>query len=143
MGRGFCTAEKGGIMEKTHHTLKDISKELKVDVRILREFISKGKLRATKVGRAYLVTSDDLKRFLKSNVDLHKNTSKNGKYFMRNYLCKYYDICLYDAAKANQVFDCKDCQKFMRAEKQRISIHELAGVLALWESVFGTEVYLR
>ncbi len=130
-------------MEKTHYTLKELSHDLKVDVRILREFISKGDLRATKVGRAYLVATGDLKKFLKSNVDIHKKTSKTTKFSMRNYLCRYYDHCLSDAALANRLFDCKECESFARAEKQKISVHELAGVLALWESVFGSEVFLR
>ncbi len=134
---------KGDIMKKVRYTLKEISKEHKTDVKLLRRYISEGALRATKVGRTYLVTSGDLNTFLKANYSLGGRRADANKAVNRNYLCQSYDHCLDVAARANKNFDCGACKKFSPSEKQLLSSHELAGICALWGSVFGKDVYLR
>jgi hypothetical protein len=127
-------------MDKAKYTLKDISKSMKVDVKILRSYISRGALRATKVGRAYLVTATDLEMFLKHHKIDRKHTARQKKFCMRNYLCRNYDNCLDEAARDNRWFDCEECEKFTPADKQEITSSELGGMISLWKCVFGKEL---
>jgi hypothetical protein len=62
---------------------------------------------------------------------------------MRNYLCRYYDKCLNNAARANKVFGCENCRRFKLADKQELSTSELSGMMALWESVFEARISLQ
>ena len=50
-------------------TLPAASKKLAISVRGLRELIRRGELRARKVGRAYLITEQELNRFLEPPSD--------------------------------------------------------------------------
>lgn len=46
------------------YDLRDINKKLKISVRTLREYVKKGELKASKIGRAYYVTEPNLLVFL-------------------------------------------------------------------------------
>ncbi len=83
------------------YTLKELSNDLDISIGALRKYVNQGVLRASKVGRSYIVTSVDLDKFL-------ENTTKIP---MRNYLCQHYDTCLKDAARDNKTFDCENCQQ--------------------------------
>ena len=48
----------------TVYTLPDLAEVLDLSIRTLREYIKRGELRASLVGRHYLVTWQDLKKFL-------------------------------------------------------------------------------
>ena len=48
------------------YDLKDLSEKLKVSVRTLRQYIKAGELKASKVGKRYLVTEDSLTAFVES-----------------------------------------------------------------------------
>ncbi|QTA89446.1 helix-turn-helix domain-containing protein [Desulfonema magnum] len=120
------------------YTLKELSKDLDIDVKVLREYIKKGHLRASKVGRTYLVSSVDLKAFLDTDIAFSKRGPEPDEIPMRNYICQHYDYCLDKAAKANKIFGCENCRRFIRAKKQQLSIAELNGMISLWGSVFGS-----
>jgi len=46
------------------YTLEDLEKKLKIGVRTLREYIKKGELEASKIGKAYYVTEPNLMAFI-------------------------------------------------------------------------------
>ena len=46
------------------YNLKDLSKKLKISIKTLRKYIRDGRLKAKKVGRAFLVTEPNLMAFL-------------------------------------------------------------------------------
>jgi hypothetical protein len=46
------------------YDLKDLEKKLKISIRTLREYIKGGKLRASRIGRAYYVTEPNLMMFI-------------------------------------------------------------------------------
>ena len=48
------------------YDLKDVEKELKIGRRTLREYVKEGRLKAKKVGRAYLVTEKALVDFVEA-----------------------------------------------------------------------------
>ena len=48
----------------TFYNLKDLEKVLGVKVRKIREYIKKRELGASKVGRQYIVTDDDVREFV-------------------------------------------------------------------------------
>ncbi len=54
------------------YTLKELSSELQISIRSLREYIKQGALHATKAGRSYLVTPKALDRFVDSGVVISK-----------------------------------------------------------------------
>ncbi|OQX25354.1 MAG: hypothetical protein BWK80_16000 [Desulfobacteraceae bacterium IS3] len=62
---------------------------------------------------------------------------------MRNYLCRNYDNCLNNAARANKVFGCESCKRFELADKRELSTAELGGMLSLWESVFEAPISIH
>lgn len=125
---------------ETRYTLKEISKDLNIKVKTLRSYISQGILIANKVGRTYLVRASDLDKFLENNAVLSKDKDDPVKIPSRNYLCRYYDGCLTEAALENKTFSCDGCQSFRLADKQEITEAELGGMLCLWKSVFGMSV---
>ena len=51
-------------MTETVYTLEDFEDILKVGRRTLREYVKTGELRASRVGKRYLVTEKQLSRFL-------------------------------------------------------------------------------
>jgi excisionase family DNA binding protein len=48
------------------YTLEDLEKKLKIGVRTLREYIKRGELEASKIGRAYYVTEPKLMAFIEA-----------------------------------------------------------------------------
>ena len=46
------------------YDLKDLSKKIKISIRTLRKYVTSGKLKAKKVGKAYYVTEPNLMAFL-------------------------------------------------------------------------------
>ena len=48
------------------HDLKDIEKKLKISVRPLREYVKRGDLEASKIGRSYYVTEPKLMTFVEN-----------------------------------------------------------------------------
>lgn len=59
-------------MDNRTYTLKELSDELMISIRVLRMYIRMGTLAASKVGRSYKVTSVDLDDFLETGVVLSK-----------------------------------------------------------------------
>lgn len=93
------------------YTLNELSNELDISVKILKNHINKGTLHATKIDRTFWVTSSDADKFLETDINSP----------VRNYLCQHYDTCLDRAAYANKTFSCKSCRKFTHAEKQLLT----------------------
>ena len=83
------------------YTLKELSVDLDISIGSLRKYVNQGVLRASKVGRSYIVTSADLDKFLEHTTKIP----------MRNFLCQHYETCLKDAARINITFDCENCQR--------------------------------
>ena len=48
------------------YDLDDLVKLLKMNIQTLRIYIKEGKLKASKVGRKYIITEESLKEFLES-----------------------------------------------------------------------------
>jgi excisionase family DNA binding protein len=46
------------------YNLPDLNKKLKISIRTLREYIKRGELRASKIGRSYYVTEPNLMAFV-------------------------------------------------------------------------------
>lgn len=57
-------------MTNRHYTLKELSKELKISIRMLRDYIRQGQLKAARHGRAYKVSPYALEEFLNAGVVL-------------------------------------------------------------------------
>ncbi len=127
-------------MNKAEYTLKELSKEHGISIKDLRAYVNQGQLNASKIGRSYIVRRSDLNTFLKSDA-LVNRVKKDDTIPTRNYLCASYDKCLNKAAIANTLFDCQACNKFAQAKSRILSQHEMSGIVSLWESVFGKEVY--
>jgi excisionase family DNA binding protein len=51
---------------KTYYTVKDAAETLQMSVRQVREYIKQGRLEASKVGRAYLISEENLRQFVES-----------------------------------------------------------------------------
>lgn len=63
-------------MEKiTVYTLKEVAKILKVSRQTIYNYLKAGRLKATKIGKEYRVTKEDLEEFIR----LGSNTPHNGK----------------------------------------------------------------
>lgn len=52
---------------KEFYTLEQLSQELGFNVRVLREYVKKGELKASKVGTRYITTRDNINKWLKDN----------------------------------------------------------------------------
>ncbi len=128
-------------MNRNETTLKELSKQYDISIKDLRAFVNQGALSAAKVGRSYRVKKSDADIFMKSDI-VKNRRKKTGPMPERNYLCGNYDVCLNKAAAANEMFGCEGCHHFIKAERRTLYPHELAGVAALWESVFGRHVCL-
>jgi len=50
--------------ETAIYDLKDLNRKLKISVRTLREYVKKGELEASKIGRSYYVTEPKLMAFI-------------------------------------------------------------------------------
>lgn len=63
-------------MEKiTVYTLKEVAEILKVSRQTIYNYLKAGRLKATKIGKEYRVTKEDLEEFIR----LGSNTPYNGK----------------------------------------------------------------
>lgn len=49
------------------YTVNDVAQSLGMNIETIREFIKRGELKASKVGRKYIITIDNYKDFIKSN----------------------------------------------------------------------------
>ena len=56
------------LEESTYYNLKDISDKMGIGVLTLRKYVRIGKLKAHKAGRKYLVTGQEVKRYLDSQL---------------------------------------------------------------------------
>jgi len=67
--------------EKTFYTLSDVSEHLSVTIYTLRNWIKAGKLKASLVGRGYMIRGEDIQNFLthgsRINPDKIKAKKKN------------------------------------------------------------------
>ncbi len=61
---------KETVLSSDLYTLREISTQLDMSIRSLREYIRNGKLGAFKIGRSYMVSSDALDRFIDAGVVL-------------------------------------------------------------------------
>ena len=63
-------------MEKiTVYTLKEVAEILKVSRQTIYNYLKAGRLKATKIGKEYRVTKEDLEEFIRHG----SNTPHNGK----------------------------------------------------------------
>jgi predicted site-specific integrase-resolvase len=51
------------------YNLQDLSKKLNITIIVLRRYIKSGMLKASKIGRSYIVQETDLKEFLDNYKD--------------------------------------------------------------------------
>lgn len=49
------------------YTVNDVAQSLGMNIETIREYIKRGELKASKVGRKYIITIDNYKDFIKSN----------------------------------------------------------------------------
>lgn len=49
------------------YTVNDIAQSLDINIETVREYIKGGKLKASKVGRKYIITADSYKDFIKAH----------------------------------------------------------------------------
>jgi excisionase family DNA binding protein len=60
------------INENAFYTLPELKDYLKIAIPSIRAWIRKGKLRASKIGRNYIVSGRDLAEFLRNGYDTRK-----------------------------------------------------------------------
>ena len=53
---------------KEFYTTEDLSKEIGINERVLREYIKAGKLKASKIGKRYIITRDSINKMLKEHI---------------------------------------------------------------------------
>lgn len=49
------------------YTVDDVAQSLDMHIETVREYIKRGELKASKVGRKYIITLDNYKDFIKAN----------------------------------------------------------------------------
>ncbi|MGG8954540.1 MULTISPECIES: helix-turn-helix domain-containing protein [Staphylococcus] len=49
------------------YTVNDVAQSLGMNIETIREYIKRGELKASKVGRKYIITMDNYRDFIKSN----------------------------------------------------------------------------
>ena len=49
------------------YELKEVCELLKINLRVLRRYIKDGEIKASKIGRKYIITEANLKEFLEKN----------------------------------------------------------------------------
>ncbi len=49
------------------YELQEVAEMLKINLRVLRQYVREGKIKASKIGRKYLITDEALKEFIKEN----------------------------------------------------------------------------
>lgn len=50
------------------YELKEVCKELNIGLQVLRSYIKEGKIKASKIGRKYLITEEAINEFLEANI---------------------------------------------------------------------------
>ena len=62
------------------YELKEVASILKINLRVLRRYIKEDKIKASKIGRKYVITAEDLEAFIKgnSNTIATNNTSTDA-----------------------------------------------------------------
>lgn len=50
------------------YELKEVCKELNIGLQVLRTYIKEGKIKASKIGRKYLITEEAINEFLEANI---------------------------------------------------------------------------
>ena len=62
------------------YELKELASILKINLRVLRRYIKEDKIKASKIGRKYVITAEDLEAFIKgnSNTIATNNTSTDA-----------------------------------------------------------------
>lgn len=63
-------------MEEKIYVLEELEDKLKTSVRAIREFIKAGQLKASKVGKRYIVTETSLQEFLAKRVVQVKSSGR-------------------------------------------------------------------
>ena len=58
------------------YDLKEVCKELNIGLQVLRSYIKEGKIKASKIGRKYVITEESINDFIKSNQVEPKKTLK-------------------------------------------------------------------
>lgn len=49
------------------YELQEVADILKINIRVLRQYVREGKIKASKIGRKYLITEEEIKDFVKRN----------------------------------------------------------------------------
>lgn len=49
------------------YTVEEVAESLKMNSRTIREYIKNGELKATRIGRKYIINQDDYKAFLSND----------------------------------------------------------------------------
>lgn len=60
------------------YNLNEVVKLLGLNIQTIRIYIKEGKLKASKIGRKYVVTDEAIKEFLKANEVQPKNDEKEA-----------------------------------------------------------------
>lgn len=50
------------------YELKEVCKELNIGLQVLRTYIKEGKIKASKIGRKYVITEESINEFLQANI---------------------------------------------------------------------------
>ena len=50
------------------YDLKEVCKELNIGLQVLRSYIKEGKIKASKIGRKYVITEESINEFINSNL---------------------------------------------------------------------------
>ena len=58
------------------YELKEVCKELNIGLQVLRIYIKQGKIKASKIGRKYVITEEAIKDFINSNTKEDAETNK-------------------------------------------------------------------
>ncbi|QXV42413.1 helix-turn-helix domain-containing protein (plasmid) [Staphylococcus epidermidis] len=58
------------------YTVNEVAQLLDMNIRTVRKYIKIGEIKASKIGRKYIITSDNVKKFLKTKN--YKRRHKNG-----------------------------------------------------------------
>jgi len=112
-------------MMKKYYTLKEINADFDISIKTLRDHIHKGVLGASKVGRRYLVASDELDKFL----------DFTNRFPKREVFCERYDRCLSEAARLNGSLDCERCPKLSYGKER----YEILLAPYSWRSAYKRE----
>lgn len=76
------------------YELKEVCKELNIGLQVLRSYIKEGKIKASKIGRKYVITEESINDFINSNLvkttltleDYLKDNNRRQENFLLSYL---------------------------------------------------------